>query len=164
MSVRMSIGAMIDLLDNRDSEGLKNRSIDRQDMSLILADGTAIDQVDGWWRDRRSLAAAAEDIDLRGGLTDGFGVAIAFAKLKVLIIRNRSIVAGETLSVGGDAASVPLFGAVNDIINVGPGGLLVWVNPSLAGIAVTATTGDIIQVDSGAATIEYDIIVGGIKA
>lgn len=164
MSVRMSIGAMIDLLDNRDVEGLKNRSIDRQDMSLILDDGTAIDEVDGWWRDRRTVTAAAEDLDLRGGLTDGFGVAIAFAKLKVLIIRNRSIVAGETLSIGGDAASVPLFGAVNDILKIGPGGINIWINPSLAGIAVTATTGDIIQVDPGAATIEYDVIIGGIKA
>ncbi len=163
MSVRMIIGAMVDLLDNRDVEAHKNRDLVRTDMSQTLANGTGVDQVDAWWNDRRTLAAAAEDIDIRGGLTDSFGVALAFQKLKVLIIRNRSTVAGEILTVGGDANSVPLFGAANDTIKVGPGGLFLWINPSLAGVAVAAGTGDIIQVDSGAATISYDLIVGGVK-
>jgi hypothetical protein len=129
-----------------------------------LASGTGLDQADRIWHDRRTLAAAAEDLDLAGSLTNAFGVTATFAKVKGLLIKNRNTTAGHVLSIGGDAASLALFTAVNDIYPLGPDGVFFIWEPSAAGKAVTAGTGDLLQIDAGANTISYDIIVIGTSA
>jgi len=48
-------------------------------------------------------------------------------------------------------------------VNVGPDGyLLVW--SPIDGYAVTATSADILQIDPGANTIAYDIVIIGTSA
>lgn len=57
------------------------------------------------WTDRRTLAASAtENLDLAGGLTDAFGSAITFARVRALIV---AAALGNTnnVVVGGDATS-----------------------------------------------------------
>jgi hypothetical protein len=127
-----------------------------------LADGTGAGKNNKVFYDERTLAdGATEDLDMSGALTDGFGQAVVFTKIRLIAIF--SVAANTTLlTVGGDAASVPIFGAVNDVLSVAPGGAFVLYNPSLAGIGVTATTGDIIQVANAAgAEAVYRILVCG---
>lgn len=50
-----------------------------------------------------------------------------------------------------------------DIVHVGPGGILILTSP-VDGYAVTAATGDILKIDSGAATINYTIVIWGRSA
>lgn len=133
-------------------------------ISDSLANGEAIDQAEFVYHNTGSLAATTIDIDCYGGISDPFGVVINAKSIKCLLVVNKSVVVGEVLKVGGDAASVPMFGAVGDYIIVEPNGFLLLWAPSAAGYTVTQTTGDIIQLDSVAATIAYDIVIIGSRA
>lgn len=132
----------------------------------ILADGTGLDQADVPWYDKaRSLAATSENLDLASGsLTDGYGNTATFAKLKMLYIKNLSTTAGETLKIGGGTNPFLLFDDGSDIYDLGPNGIYFVWEPSLAGLPVTAATGDILKIDSGAATLTYDIAMVGASA
>lgn len=132
--------------------------------TVSLSFGTGANQVDKVWTDTRTIAASTtEDLDFAaGGLTDAFGDAMTIAELKVLIVCASSSNTNNVV-VGGDAASIPFLSTAATTTSVKPGGCFVLTDPSAAGIAVTATTGDIIQVaNSGAGTtVSYDIIVMG---
>jgi len=136
----------------------------RQQYALSLASGVAGDQADMVWSDQRTVAlSTTEDLDVdAGGLTDVFGTTFTLVKLKVLVVCAAS---GNTntVDVGGDANSVPFFAAFADFVSVHPGGCLVLTNPALAGYAVTAGTGDIIQIANGGAgtSVTYDIVIIG---
>lgn len=132
--------------------------------ALDLASGVAANQANTMWSDTRTIAASTtEDIDIvGGGLLDPLGVAFAPAKLRVIVVYAA---AGNTNNVvlGGDANSVPFLSAATTTVSIQPGGLFVLCEPGLAGIAVTAGTGDIIQVanSGGTTTVTYDIVLIG---
>jgi hypothetical protein len=130
--------------------------------------GTADNQQDLVWSDRRSLAATSEQLDLRGVLTAAIGgAAMSFVEVRGIAIVNRATAAASVLLVGGGAnpAFSGLFGATGDIIKVPASGCLVWFAPlDGGGLATTAGTADMLTVDSGAATISYDIMVWGVSA
>lgn len=133
------------------------------DFGDTLIQGTGTDQANMVWGDQRSLSATSENLDLAGGLTDVFGTTITFTYIKGLLIKNSTATAGANLLVGGAAANAwyAPFNAATDIVKVGPNGsLLIW-HPG-AGWAVTAGTGDILKIDSGAATIIYKIMIIGL--
>ena len=134
--------------------------------SDTTADGTGLDQADIMWHDSRTLAATSEDLDLAGTLTGSFGTTVTFAKVKGILIKNTSTTATEILSVGGAAGNqfVNWVSATNDEINIGPNGVFLLFNPSAAGYAVTAGTGDLLKIDAGADTITYEITVWGTTA
>ncbi|MDM7915706.1 MAG: hypothetical protein QUU85_10650 [Candidatus Eisenbacteria bacterium] len=132
--------------------------------SLTWTNGVGANQANVVWTAERTLAASAtEDLDFAGGgLTDAFGAAVAPAKIRAVIV---SASAGDTNSVvlGGDANSVPFLSAAATTVSIQPGGVFVFTAPAVAGVPVTAGTGDIIQVaNSGAGTpVTYSIIVLG---
>ncbi len=133
------------------------------DVIQALTTGVGLDQADiAWWDTTRNLAATSEDLDLSGNLTDAFGVTVAFAKVKGLFVRNRSTAAGEVLIIGAASANqFALFDAVTDSISLGPDGTFMLWEPSLAGKTVTASTADLLKMDSVAATFNYDICIIG---
>lgn len=129
-----------------------------------MTNGSGANQADVVWSGVRTLAASgSENLDFKGGgLVDSFGVAINPAKLRAVIV---SASAGNTNNVvlGGNANSIPFLSAVTTTVAIQPGGMFVFTAPGSAGVAVTAATGDIIQVaNSGAGTsVTYSIIVLG---
>lgn len=127
-----------------------------------FANGTGAHQANTVWSDRRSLnASTTEDLDLAGGgLVDAFGVAFAPAKVRALLIYS-SPANTVNLTLFGDANSVPLLNTAATTVTLQPGGMYLFTAPATAGVAVTAGTGDIVQVASGAATVSYDVIVIG---
>lgn len=131
-----------------------------------LANGVGLNQADLVWHDSRELDNAAEDLDVSGALTDPKGSAISMAKVKGLLIHNKNTVAGEYIDVGGDTNALLIFVTGTDKHRIHPKGVLLVWNPSLAGYAVTATTGDILQVDSSGsgADVAYDIVIIGTSA
>lgn len=137
--------------------------IERND-NYTFTDGAAASMIDTHWSDERTLAASAtEDLDLAGGLTDAFGTAITFARVKVIIIIAAS---GNTNNVQvGGAGSTFINWVANssDIVNIRPGGILVLVAPDATGYAVTATTGDLLRIGNSAAgtSVTYKIYIGG---
>lgn len=123
--------------------------------------GSGAAQADKVFADTRTLAASTtEDLDLAGSLVGIDGAAFAPAKVKAILV---VAAAGNTndVHVGGDANGLAgLFGAVNDLIVVKPGGVFLWAAPS-GGLTVTGGTGDILQVaNSGSGTsVTYSIVI-----
>ena len=142
---------------------------DPQDATILswddaLTNGTAANQSDYIWHDRRTATAAPDDIDLFNlTCVDAFGTVLSFATVKGIFIRNRSTTSDEELSIGGDAAPfVNWVAAANDIVNIGPGGIFLLWSP-IDGYAVAGGS-DVLQIDPGTATIDYDIVIIGTSA
>jgi hypothetical protein len=128
--------------------------------------GAGAGQANLVFADQRTLAASAsEELDLDGGaLLDPFGVALAFKRVKALVV---CAAAGNTnkVIVGGAAANafVGPFGAANNTLAVDPGGSVLIASPTAAGWLVTAGTGDLLKIANGGAgsAVDYDIILIG---
>lgn len=134
--------------------------------SYSLTNGTGANQANEAFADIRTLSASAsENLDLNGVLTDAFGAAIAFTKIKAMVIYAAPTNTNDVL-VGGAASNgfITWVGDPTDVIKVKPGGLAVFVAPDANGYGVTAATGDILKVaNSGAGTsITYTIILIGV--
>lgn len=133
-------------------------------LTTSLTNGTGANQADMVFADQRVInASTTEDLDVAaGGLTTAFGATFTIAELKVLMVCASS---GNTNNVvlGGDANSVPFLSTAATTISIKPGGCFQFTDPSAGGVAVTAGTGDIIQVaNSGAGTtVTYDIVIIG---
>lgn len=129
-------------------------------IEALITSGLASGQMDVVYADKVSVTTGT-DIDLSGGLTSEIGNGAAtFARLNLVMIKNNSQTA--SLLVGGDANSVPMFSAANDVLVVPAGGFVCWYSPT--GVAVTAGTGDIIQLVAGSGTVEAEYIFGGRSA
>lgn len=121
-------------------------------------DGTG--KADLMFSDTRTLAASAnEDLDLAGVLASAFGATIAAAELVLLYIEAAE---GNTNNVNVTrpaANGVPIFLAAGDGRGIKPGDFFLIVDS--AGIAVTAGTGDLVNVaNSGAgSSVTYDVLI-----
>lgn len=137
-------------------------SIDKGDS---LTDGTgAVDTADLMWSDTRTLATTSESLDLAGSLTNVFGATVTFARIKAILIHNKSTTVGQTVTVGGAASNAfPLFADTTDKYVIGPNGLFFVWEPSAAAKAVTASTGDLLKIETSA-SITYDIVIIGASA
>ena len=135
--------------------------------TITLASGTGANQADKIWSDQRTINASATDsLDLAGSLLDAFGDAFTPARIKVVLV---CAAGGNTNNVNltrPASNGVPLFLAAGDGIPVRPGGCIVWVAPDVTGVAVTAGTGDLIDLinSAGGTTVTYDIVIVGASA
>lgn len=133
--------------------------------SYSITNGTSADQANMIFMDQRTLASStAEDLDLAGGLTNAFGTTITFTAIKGIIVSAAAENTNNVL-IGGDlsAAFINWVGNSSDVIVVKPGGMFALVDPGAGGYAVTATTGDLLQVanSSSGSSVTYDIIIIG---
>jgi hypothetical protein len=149
-------------LDNSTPEDAANYSF-----GATLATGTAANLADRVFHDRRTLGTAtSENLDLAGSLTDPLGNTVSMAKVKGLLIQNRTATAGAYLLVGGAASNqFPFLNAVGEKCRVGPSGMAFFWNP-VDGFTVTAGTGDQLKIDNpgAVASIDYDIFIIGTSA
>lgn len=130
-----------------------------------FADGTGADQAKEIFTDTRTLtASAAENLDLAGVLTDAFGNVLTFTKIKALIVKadpanTNDVVLGNHAT----AAWFPMLGAATHTVKVKPGGMVAFVAPDANGLAVTATTADMLTVtnSAGGTSVTYTIIIIG---
>jgi hypothetical protein len=129
------------------------------------ASGTTSGKQDLLWEDTGTAAISTPvDIDLAGSLTDKFGVAVVFAEITRLTIKNNETGTGKTLTVGaGSSPWISWLKATGDAIVIAPGGTFVLDNP-LDGYPVTATTADILRLDPGANSVNYTIQILGRSA
>lgn len=129
-----------------------------------FTDGTGINQANQVFTDTRNIGASStEDLDFAGGLTDVYGNTITFTTIKAIII---SAANGNTNNVQIEEAAangIGLFGAAGDQISLKPNGVFQWVDPTAAGLPVTAGTGDLLTINnSGAGTgVDYTVVVIG---
>ena len=135
--------------------------------NIPLTNGTGANQANQVWADQRTIAASATDsIDLAGSLTDAFGAALTFARIKGVLVQAASTNVNNVNVTRPASNGTPLFLAAGDGIPVRPGGMFLWVAPDVTGVAVTAGTGDLVDVVNSAAgsSVVYDIVVIGASA
>ena len=73
--------------------------------SQAWANGTGNNQANQFFQVSTSASATPKVYDLTGGITDDFGDTITFTKIKEIMILNKSVVAGEVLTIGGNFMS-----------------------------------------------------------
>lgn len=133
---------------------------------ISLGSGTGAQQVDRLFTDRRTLAASAtENLDLAGVLSDAFGAALTFAKLKAILVIADSANTNNVNVIREATNGVPAFLTAGDGVPVLPGGVFLWVAPG-AGVTVTAGTGDLLTFTNSAAgtSVTYDVYLLGTSA
>lgn len=129
---------------------------------VALANGVASGQADAVYTASYAIGTGAtQSIDVKGSLVDALGTAFTPAKLKAVYIYSQP--ANTTnLTLLGDVNSVPILNTAATTATLLPGGLFLVIQPPLAGIAVTAATGDIIKiVNAAGATANVDVILVG---
>ena len=168
MAVTLDLSVVAKILESASENfGGPSRLPVNFDWSLDQASGTTLGTNDVLFADSRSLAATTEDLDLLGGLTSQLtGAAVSFVDVSLVMIRNTSTASGEVLTIGG-ATNPWVTGPITasgDLIEIPPGGFLIWYAGAVDDASPVASTGDIVTVDSGAATITYEIVVVGRSA
>ncbi|MEV0445854.1 hypothetical protein AB0I84_12875 [Streptomyces spectabilis] len=137
--------------------------------AVQLTDGVTAGKADRVFHDRRTLAASAsEDLDLAGVLTDAFGQALTFVRVKGLFIAAAATNTNNVII--GNAASnawAALLGATGTV-TLRPGASLgVMTGPADAtAYPVTAGTGDLLKVanSAGGTGVTYDVVIVGTSA
>lgn len=135
-------------------------------VNTVLSNGTGANQAQHVFTDIRTLtASASENLDLAGALTNAFGATLTFTKVKALIIKADS---GNTndVVVGGHATAAfsSMFADPTDKVKVKPGGTFMITAPDANGLAVTATTADMLTVanSAGSTSVTYTVIIIGV--
>lgn len=129
-----------------------------------LANGTGANQANQMFTDERTIAASGnEDLDLAGSLSDAFGNTITFTKVKAIMVVAD---AGNTNDVEVTRPAInglPLFMAAGDGISLTPGASFTMVFPDADGVAVTADTGDLLNIanSSSGTGVTYTVIIIG---
>ncbi|WP_340265409.1 hypothetical protein [Sphingobium mellinum] len=134
--------------------------------SYVFSDGLGANQAKAVFADERTLAASAnESLDLAGGLSDVFGNLITFTKIKAIAIQAAATNSNDVL-VGGAASNgfISFVGATDDTIKVKPGGMFLIVAPDANGLAVTASTADLLKIanSAGGSSVTYKIVIIGV--
>jgi len=134
-----------------------------------LATGTGLDQADLYYAPAAYTitTGADQDIDLSSAALNGIGQTVAFVKIKCIVIYNTTVTAGYEIKVGG-APSNPFISwlmASGDGVKVGPDGILLLWNPSLAGYATAAGASDILRINNpNAGSVIVKVFVIGTTA
>lgn len=142
-----------------------------KDYAAVLQSGVAAGQADKLFHAQRTLGASAtEDLNLNGAaFTDAFGAALAFVKVKGLIV---AAAVGNTnnVLVGGAASNgfISWVGSATDKVVVRPGGVMALFagQADPTGYAAVAATANLLRIgNSGAvSSVTYDIVVLGTSA
>ncbi len=136
-------------------------------IKIQLTNGTTADRADLLFHDRRTIAASSnEDLDLAGSLASPFGATLTFVELRAVLIAASSANTNNVRVTRPASNGVPLFLAASDGIDVPPGGVFLWSCPADGKVAVTAGTGDLINVanSSSGSSVTYDVVIVGTSA
>lgn len=136
-------------------------------LSKALTNGVGANQADMVWSDQRTITASSTDsLDLAGSLTGAFGTTLTFARIKVVVIAASASNTNNVNLTRPASNGVPLFLAAGDGIPVRPDGMVCWVARDATGVAVTAGTGDLIDIvnSAGGTSVTYDIAIVGCSA
>ena len=130
----------------------------------IFTDGTGSGQADKMFSDSRTIATSAnDDIDLAGSLTDEFGAALTFVKIKTILIHNTGSTAIIQIDQSVTNGWVAHWSNTSQIIIPAGGWLLVHSAGSAGLGTVTAGTGDLLRItnNDGSNVAAYNIVIIG---
>lgn len=132
----------------------------------ILETGTSASQNDLLFVDETKsfTGTTAQDIDLAGSLSPAIGSTLTFVEVTGMLIIVKTTTSGVTLSVGGKATNtfINWVAAANDELIVQADGCFLLTAP-VDGYAVTASTGDILEL-TPSATLDATVVFWGRSA
>lgn len=132
-------------------------------VEALIASGTSEGQMDRVHSDAITVTTTPTDVDLAGSLSSEIGGGTTtFARVNLVYVRNKSPSGSGNVQIGGDTNALLIFGAAADFLILPPGGTFLWYSP--VGVAVTAGTGDILQLAASTGSVELEYIVGGRSA
>lgn len=127
---------------------------------ITYSNGTGANQANTYFSDTRTLAATNESFDMNA-LVDKYGDTLVNTKIRLLFIRHKGTVAGQSLSLSGNFMSSIISGASPTLV-IRAGGYFLAESP-IDGYPVTQTSVDVLTV-TNTATFDYDIIIIGSTA
>lgn len=165
MTVKTDLALALSVKEEESNDLGNTRGVFNFDLAKFFASGTGSNQFDRVYTDTQTASGSAVTYDVLGALSSVLtGDAISFVTLCGIFIKNKSTTSTEVLSIGGGSNPIAgLWGAGGDLVKIGPGGLFVWLDP-VDGITPVAGTGDILQIDPGADTIAFDLVLLGRSA
>ncbi len=134
---------------------------------MIWTNGTTVDKADLVFSDTRTIAASSnEDLDLAGSLSSVYGSTLTFAEVRAVLVVAATGNTNNVRLTRPASNGVPLFLAASDGIDIPPGGFFYWACPADGKVAVTAGTGDLLNVanSSSGSTVTYDVVIVGTSA
>lgn len=133
-----------------------------KDYTFNVGNGTGAGQGNMIWHDQRSVGTSGEDLDLAGGLTNAFGSTVTFTAVKGILVYASPANSGNVIVSRPASNGLVLFAAASDALaGLTPGGIFLFTDPSAAGLAVTASSGDLLNVDASTGTVTYDVWIWG---
>ena len=138
---------------------------DSYSYSVTYTHGTGAGAAQYIYADLLSIAASGTtslDLNAVAGtpLTDVFGDDITFAKVKLIYINLTTTTAAASITVGGNANGlINWVGAANDKIRIRNDGAFFLACKDATGYAVTAATGDILDITNESSTLAASVIV-----
>lgn len=124
--------------------------------------GTGANQANLLFHDSDSTDDTGKTINVydSGSLVTAFGDALTMEALKVLYVKNTH--ASLTLEVfGGASNDVDILADTSDILEIPPGGMFLFIDPSAAGL-VTTSNKNIKFAAKTAGTITFDYAIMGL--
>lgn len=143
MALAGKIEAILDIvLSGSPDSGTAKHTVN-ESVRIDLTDGIGANQANNIFADDFTISGAGtQTYDLAGGITNALGSTLTFTAIKAILIENTGAAA---LTYGGGANPFLGFvGGATHTISIPVGGSLLLTDPSAAGQAVTAGTGDTI--------------------
>lgn len=166
MSVVTSINLRVSAVDST-STGLSQPVANHiLEFLLDMLSGTVAAKCDLAYSETGSLVATTKAFDLIGTLKTALGANFDCANVCLIAIKHMGTTGALEVGNGTNPAYANLFGAAAHTIKVQPGGVWIWVAPGVlpACLDVDPGTADNLKIDSGAATIPYQILILGRSA
>jgi len=135
--------------------------------SSTQSNGTGANQSDKIYFIATTLAASGSTTYNLGSLTDVFGSALDFERVKVIYLKNKTTTGTNgVISVGGAASNqfVNWVGNTDDLVNVRPGGVLLLAAQDATAYSVSTGVNLKLLNTSGSTTVSYDLVVIGASA
>lgn len=125
--------------------------------SITFADGAGANAANKIYQNTVALTAGAASLDLAGALTDSYGSAAVFVRVKAIYIKNNGT---ATMTFGAGTNPWATMLNATGTLKVPAGGFVVIATPDATGYTVTAATGDLLNV-TGTGTDTFDIAILG---
>jgi|SRR6185369_15824417 len=157
-------GVDIRLHQTTDAEGATPVVDVTENAAWTIATGVIADAADMVFLDDNMVITATTSVDFSGSMAGYFGTDV-FVKLKGLYIY---VIAGPgtlTIARPAGATGVPIFSAISDALpGFAAGDWIAMSHRALAGWAVTAATGDIIELTAVGGNVTVRLIAIGTSA
>ncbi len=129
-------------------------------LNTIWESGGSANQAQVLFYDRRTLGTTSESLDIfdLSGARDGHGDVLAFAGIKMLIIRYYG---AGTLKVGGNGTTAawnsPFGGDDDALLQIEAGGFLILAAPTAGGYPVADTANHLLKIENTGTSADYEI-------